>query len=368
MRGGAELVGLWAQLASIIEILAGIAGAGVATGLAVYAARTSIEARQRDFLREALRVGLLVALAVAAAIALASPWAAGSLLGGKTSADRIVLAAGAGWLSTIAVVVNGLWLGQQRRLRMLALAAASAVLPLAAAWFAPPDRIAVLVALAHAVPAVALLLATKPSEPRPRFRIRSHPLRRYVLPGLVIGILSPVSMLVARAAIGGGLSWHDVGVLQALWRLADWVCGIAAGVLSVYYLPRFAARGDLMSELRSAAKLVLIPAAAVFALLFIVHEPLLAALYDDSFNAPPAAVALLFAGSLVRIASWIPLFALYAQRRTRAIALGEFLSLPLFALLVVLAGPQLSLTSAALLWFVSFAAYLAFNLRAARRA
>jgi len=34
LRGGAELVALWAQLASIIEILAGIAAAGVATGLA----------------------------------------------------------------------------------------------------------------------------------------------------------------------------------------------------------------------------------------------------------------------------------------------------------------------------------------------
>jgi len=69
----------------------------------------------------------------------------------------------------------------------------------------------------------------------------------------------------------------------------------------------------------------------------------------------------------VRIASWIPLFALYAQRRTRAIAVGEFLSLPLFALLTVLAAADLSLTFTATLWLVSFAAYLAFNLWAARK-
>ena len=101
--------------------------------------------------------------------------------------------------------------------------------------------------------------------------------------------------------------------------------------------------------------------------LLLVQEPLLAALYDDTFEAPASAVALLFAGSLVRIASWIPLFALYAQRRTRAIAAGEFLSLPLFALLTVLGTPWLSLTFTAALWLVSFAAYLAFNLWAARR-
>jgi hypothetical protein len=77
---------------------------------------------------------------------------------------------------------------------------------------------------------------------------------------------------------------------------------------------------------------------------------------------------LVFAGSLVRIASWIPLFALYAQRRTRAIAVGEFFSLPLFALLTVLAASNLSLTRAAALWLVSFVAYLAFNSWAVRSA
>ena len=366
LRGGAELVAVWAQLASVIEILGGIAAAGVATGLAVYVARTRIGERQQDFLREGLRVGILTTLVVAALLALSAPWTAALLSGGRIPAALIALAAGAGWFSVIAVVVNGLWLGRQRRGRMLILAAVSAALPLIAALLAPADGVVLLVTLAHAVPGLALLLAIEPSRARPRFRSSSHPLRRYVLPGLVIGILGPLSMLVARATIGEGLSWHDVGVLQALWRVAEWVSTIAAGVLSIYFLPRFAARGDLMSELLRAARWVLIPAAVVFAVLFIVQEPLLAALYDDSFRAPPAAVALLFAGSLIRIASWIPLFALYARRRTRAIALGEFFSLPLFALLVVLAAPQLSLTLTALLWLASFVAYLGFNLWAAR--
>ena len=367
LRGGAELVALWAQLASIIEILGGIAGAGVATGLAVYVARTSIDERQRDFLREALRVGILTTFVVAALLAISAPWTAGLVSGGKIPAALIALAAGAGWFSVIAVVVNGLWLGQQRRGRMLVLAALSAAVPLVAGLLAPADRVVVLVTLAHAVPGLVLLLAMRTSHGKPRFRASSHPLRRYVLPGLVIGILGPISMLVARAAIGDGLSWNDVGVLQALWRVAEWVSTIAAGVLSIYFLPRFAARGDLMAELARAAKLVLIPAAAVFAVLFVVQEPLLVALYDDTFRAPPGAVALLFTGSLIRIASWIPLFALYARRRTRAIAVGEFLSLPLFALLTLLAAPHLSLTLAAALWLVSFVAYLAFNLWAVSR-
>jgi len=367
LRGGAELVALWAQLASVIEVLTGIAGAGVATGLAVYIARTSVAERQQDFLREALRVGLLVAFVVAAIIAFSSPWTANMLSGGKIQPELLVLAAGAGWLAVIAVVVNGLWLGQQRRGRMLVLALVSALIPLITAYSAPPEHIAVPLVLAHAVPALFVLFTLRRAPDRPRFRASSHPLRRYVLPGVVIGILSPASLLVARAAIGEGLSWQDAGVMQALWRVADWVCGIAAGVLSIYFLPRFAARGDLMAEMLRATRLVLTPAAAVFALLFMVQEPLLAALYDETFRAPSSAVALLFTGSLIRIASWIPLFALYAHRRTRAIAIGEFFSLPLFALLTLLATSHLSLTVAAALWLVSFVAYLAFNLWAVQR-
>ena len=103
-------------------------------------------------------------------------------------------------------------------------------------------------------------------------------------------------------------------------------------------------------------------------LLFLFHQPLLEALYDASFRAPPLAAALLFAGSLVRIAAWIPLFGLYAARRTHAIAAGEFLSLPLFAALVAALGERLTLDAVGALWLASYLAYAAFNVWALRRA
>jgi len=145
----------------------------------------------------------------------------------------------------------------------------------------------------------------------------------------------------------------------------------AAGVLALLYLPRFAAAypsPGLGPVVREAAVVVLLPSAVLFVLLFAFHRPLLAALYVPSFEAPPTAVALLFAGSLARIASWIALFALYAAVRTRAIALGELLSLPLFAALVVVAGDALTLESVGVFWLVAFLAYTAFNSWAVRRA
>jgi O-antigen/teichoic acid export membrane protein len=189
-------------------------------------------------------------------------------------------------------------------------------------------------------------------------------------PGVVIGILSPASMLVARGVVAESLSWHESGVLQALWRISDWICGFASGVLGVLYLPRFAAaypQAKLGRVLRESAFTVLLPSALLFLVLFAFHRPLLAALYDPSFRASPLAVALLFAGSLVRIASWIPLFGLYAASRTRAISVGELLSLPLFAILVLAAGERLTLEVAGALWLGSYLAYGAFNLWVLRK-
>ena len=90
-------------------------------------------------------------------------------------------------------------------------------------------------------------------------------------------------------------------------------------------------------------------------------------LYDESFQPPALAVALLFAGSWTRIAAWVAMYGLYALRRTRALAAGEILSLPLFAALAMAAGPQLTMELAGVFWLVAFCAYLAFNLAALRR-
>jgi len=370
LRGGAELVALWAQVASVIELVTGVAAAGVGTGLAVYVARSRRPERQRDFLREAFLTGLGVGAPLALLVGAAGAAAAGVLSGGRLAPWQFVLAAAAAWVAIAAVLVNSYWLGQQRRLRMLALALAAAAASLLAAWLAPDALIVPALVASQAVPAACVLFVARRNAARPRFRMGAHPLRRYVLPGLAIGILGPASLLLARGEIGAVLGWHEAGVVQALWRLADWVCAFAAGLLSLHYLPRFAAaRGGeaLNAEMRHAALSLLPPAGAAFAALWILHRPLLAALYGPRFEASDAAAALFFAGSLIRVASWIPLFALYAVRRTSAITAGELLSLPLFAASVLLAGAGLSVEAAGGLWAAAFGAYAIFNLRAATR-
>ncbi|HEX2567794.1 MAG TPA: hypothetical protein VHL85_13115 [Burkholderiales bacterium] len=370
LRGGAELVALWAQVASVIELVTAVAAAGVGTGLAVYVARSRRAARQRDFLRGALRIGLGLGAPLAAAAGAFSALQAEALSGGRLGAGVFVLAAVAAWVAIVPVLVSSYWLGQQRRARLLGLAIGSALLALLAGWLAPDGFIVPAIILSQAVPALALLFVADPQASAPRFRAGSHPLRRYVLPGLAIGLLGPGSMLVARGHVGEVLSWHEAGVLQALWRLSDWVCAFAGGLLSLNYLPRFAAArhgGLVNAHMIGAAKAILGPCALVFGLLWLLHRPLLEVLYGPGFEPGGTATALFFLGSLARIASWIPLFALYAMRRTGAVTVGELLSLPLFAAGVILLSERLTLEAAGVLWLGAYSAYAAFNVWAATR-
>jgi len=369
LRGGAEFVALWAQLSSLIEMVAAVASSGVGAGLSVLVAQTRLPERQQLFLRRALYLGLVISAPVGVAAAIAG-WSFSEILGGAAlSPQSAVLAALAGWIAVIHGLVNALWLGQQRRDLMLALALVCAALGLAAAAFAPHAVVMELIIVAQAAPAAVLLFV--PHRAAAPGRADDRALRRYVLPGLVIGILSPASMIVARSLVADALSWHESGVLQALWRISDWICGFASGVLSVLYLPRFAAahpQGRLAPVLRESARTVLVPSALLFLLLFAFYSPVLEALYDASFQASPLAAGLIFAGSLARIAAWIPLFGLYAASRTRAIAVGELLSLPLFAALVFAAGDRLTLEVVGALWLATYLAYGAFNLWALRKA
>jgi O-antigen/teichoic acid export membrane protein len=350
LRGGAELVAAWAQLSSLIDVVAGASLAGVGAGVTVYVAQAATRGQQLA----ALRGGLLIGLAISAVVALAV-------------LPLTVLGAVVGLAAVIPGTVNAYWLGQQRRGAMLALAVASTLLALIAALLAPRNAVLEALAIATAIPALAGLLVVKAMHGA---RSLGEPLRRYILPGLAVGILSPASLVAARAVVGDVLSWHEAGVLQALWRLADWVCVVAAGILSLIFLPQLAAArsdAEFNALLARAAKMVLLPSAIVFAALYVLHRPLLAALYEPSVRASDTAVALLLAGSWVRIVAWLPLFALYALRRTRAIAVGELLSLPLFAALVTAAGSQLTLELAGGFWLAAYIAYAVFNFWAARR-
>jgi PST family polysaccharide transporter len=373
LRGGPELVAFWAQLGSLIELVAGVALAGVGTGISVLVAQADRSGRQRDLLRESLRLGLAVSAPLMVAVA-AGPFAFPDQPAGL-SHSLVALAAAVGCVAVIPGMLNGYWLGQQRRDLMLALAIGAAAVQLGAAIGAPRPHVLAALVLAQAVPALAVVfvLGRKPDGVRgpPEREHDANPLRRYILPGLVIGVLTPLATVAARGIVAVEMSWHEVGRLQALWRVSDWVASVAAGVMAVYFLPRLAAAyrtPRFAVELKRAALTTILPSAVALGALAAFQRPVFELLYDSSFRMSEATVALFFAGTLARIASWLPLYALYAMRRTWAISVGEFLSLPLFAALLAAYPQQKTLEVAGALWLAAYISYGLFNLWAVKRA
>jgi O-antigen/teichoic acid export membrane protein len=395
LRSGPESIALWAQLYSLIELVAGVALAGIGTGLSVLVAQSTNAARQRDLLHEGFRLGMAIAIPAMLAVMVLAWLFPGRAAAYGVSPSLMALAALVGCLTVLPGMMNSYWLGQQRRERMLALAVVSALLPLMAALAAPLPALLFAVALAHALPALAAPFVGRnpaaaplrdffaaPSSrrffraPLPR-RLRNFQpdhdiglLRHYLWAGISIGILSPASMLAARAIVSSGISWHEAGQLQALWRVSDWVGSIAAGVMSVYFLPRMSAAygtAQFGAVLRRCARTTLIPAGLALLLLLAFERPVFALLYDDSIAPSRLAAALFFAGTFARIASWVPFFALYSMRRTRAVTIGEVLSLPLFAALLALSSQGLTLERTGGLWLASYIAYGTFNFWAAGR-
>jgi O-antigen/teichoic acid export membrane protein len=367
LRGGPELVAYWGQLGSIIDVVAGVALAGVGTGISVLVAQAERAGRQLGLLHQSLRLGLAVSAPVMLAVIAASFAFPGRIAGDGISQGLVALAAAIGCVAVVPGMVNGYWLGQQRRGLMLALAAGTAVALLAAALAAPPGQVLAALALAQGVPALAAVVALRGTASDGDYGA----LKRYIPPGLAIGLLTPLSMVAVREIVSVHMSWQDVGLVQALWRVSDWVAGVAAGVMAVYFLPRLsAAHGTsrFAEELKRAALATVLPSAVALAALGALNRPVFLFLYDETFLTTGATVALFFAGTAVRIASWLPLYALYAMRRTGPLVVGEFLSMPLFAALLAAYPGALSLEAAGALWLAAYTGYAFFNLWAMRRA
>lgn len=366
------MVGLWAQLQSVVELVSAVTMAGVLQGLTVLITQVSASRDERCLLRGALKLGLGTSLAVALIVALAAPELAVWLTQRRIEKDLFLLAALAGCITVVPATLNAYWLGKHQQQRMLGLALLTSVILLlvaASAWFG--------LSLGGLMWVQTLMLAIigiviwryldKLSRARDGQENGAEYFRKlvkFVPVGLAIGIMSPVSMLLVRGMLSGALSWSDVGFLQALWRSTEWVTATAAGVLSLIFLPRFSATYGSVRfkrEMTRAGVMVLIPAACLLLLIFFNQRAMLATLYDARFVVSDETAALIMLGSWIRIASWLFLFGLFSAHRTGLIIAGEILSLPLYALLLWLFADGMTLERTALLYFVSYLVYLGFN-------
>ena len=292
----------------------------------------------------------------------AHPWLKGWLLPREWA-----LAAIAGWLSIGMIMLNAYLIGARRQRAICGLAAFMAAAAIGIAALAGQRKVISAVLGFHAVAGATVMgrfvWQRLRSSGSVRF-VRFRELSVFALPGLVIGICSPLSFLIIRNCIGESLSMHEVGLLHALWRASDWITALAGGVLSLYCLPRMAGAADAAQWnplLRRAFLEVVVPSAIALALLAWLSTSALHVLFSDKFELPFHVSALILAGDAVRVLAWLFLFALYARKATRLIAIGELLSLPLFAASLLWMGDTMTLTRIGAMWLLTYAIYAGFN-------
>jgi PST family polysaccharide transporter len=376
LAAGPAVVALWAQLQSVVDLVSGVVTTGVLSGLTVTVSQARGPEEERALLSLGLRLALLTAGSAALAMALSSPLVSAWLTEGRILPRLVVLAALAGCFAALPAALNAYWLGKQWQPRMLGLSLLLALVwaaVAASAWRGLSlSGLALTQALALLLIAAAVWRHLKSLQqpgaaaelPRAALRELASRLRNYIPVGLAIGIMSPASMLLIRGLLAGALGWMDVGYLQALWRVSEWVTSAAAGVLSLVFLPRLSASWRTPrfgAELARSARWVLLAAAALLGLLYFNQHAILALLYDAQFRVSNTTAALFLLGCWVRVGSWVFLNGLFATHSTRAIIIGEVLSLPLLALLLRLNAHGMTLERTAGLYLAVYCVYLAFN-------
>jgi O-antigen/teichoic acid export membrane protein len=371
--GSPEIIALWAQLQSVVELVSAVTIVGVLTGLTVMIAQLHEPSDEPVLLRHALKLAFVTALSVALLVAFSSSLLSAWLTQRKISATLFLLAALIGCIAILPATLNAYWLGkhqQQHMLRLALLTSLALLMVPSGAWLKLP--LGELLMVQCAVLAVIgfacwlylrkLLRANLAQKSSADYR---NTLMKFVPVGLAIGIMSPVSMLLIRGILAQTLSWDEAGIMQALWRSTEWITASAAGVLSLIFLPRFSnAYGSsrFKSELSRAGVMVLIPTAFLLVIIYLNQHAILTTLYDSRFAVSDATAAWFMLGCWVRIASWVFLFGLFAAHRTKLIIAGELFSLPLYALLLWLFADGMTLERAAILCLVSYAVYLIFNI------
>lgn len=368
LAGGAQLVAAWAQLASLSDIIAGVSLTGIGIGL------TALTAGARETERSQwLKTALLIAFPLSAAAAvfgLPLLQQMGALL--LPRPDGLAqLALLAGWLSVAPGLLVAWLLGGGRPGPAAALTAGGLLLQIASLAASPTGKPLLDLLLAQILFGAGTLLGLV-------FRLRHSPpvsrssvgtLMSFAPAGFAIGILSPASLAWARVEIADGLSWQAAGQVQAIWRTSEWITALTAAWLNAWYLPRLGASSGkiaFLAELRRASLRTLLPAMAALLLLWLALPWAMALLYRSDIGVTRWDVLFFLLGDALRMASWVALFGLFARQAAWMITAGEFLSLPLFALLLAITRPA-SLADVGQLWLLSYVIYALFNTWALRQ-
>jgi O-antigen/teichoic acid export membrane protein len=348
LYGGLETVGQWAQLQTISDLVAAPAFLGVGVGLTVLIAQRRASERTA-LLMASYVLGMAFTLPAIIAILVFSAEIAQWMQLENQFQKKLILSASLGWLFIITSQLNSYWLGREQRGRVLLFTIAVSTPGLLILGYGSIFNLNnlmeiflvcnIIISLACNIALIRYLWIWHRSstESIKQFKLACKRLIRYLPAGFSIGLLTPLSGLAIRSTIAQNMDWEAVGTATAIWRASDWVLSIAQSVLYFYFLPKISkevSSQNLMYSMRNMAVKILIPSFIALLLLLIFQNPILHVLYGDQLEAPREITALFWLGDFLRIVAAVFLMGLYTLHASKAIAIGELLSQPLFALLL----------------------------------
>ena len=378
LLGGLPLVGQWAQLQNLAELVSAPAFAGVGLGLTVLTAQRPPHEHASLFFSAALLGWVSTAPLLAAVLIWPTPidhW-----LGLDPSLHTwLVWIALSGWAGILFGQLSSYWLGQQRHARVLALSVTTGLPALVALLIAshnaahgdPQQGLQHVVwtgLLVSGTGLVALLAALyRWMKQTPHARAQLHTAFKkvavYLPAGFSIGLLTPLSAMAIRSSLAHQIDWQAAGTATALWRASDWILSSASAFLYYHYLPKlslWAQAGQLRQQLPQVMRRMVLPCGALLLVLWLLQTSVLPLLYDERLQASPAVTATLWGGDLLRIVAAVFLYALFALHASKTIAWGEWLSQPLLALLLAMGAAQ-TLMFTGLAHMGTYALYAAVN-------
>jgi len=350
---GLPLVGQWAQFQTLADLIGAPVGAGIGIGLTILTAQTE-HPLQRYLLIASCVLGLLITLPLLILVFIfhqdIARWAQLPAM----NHPELITAALGGWLSTVAVQISAYLLGKEQHFKALLIMVVSSLPVLLTLFIGSilmlPNLIqitllaSVLSGVIFSLWLFANTLQILKEHPHSRAHLRSATLklRKFIGAGFAIGILTPLSVMIARSAIASDLDWNSVGIATALWRVSDWVLCAAQAVLYFHFLPLLSkSAGDqLQRRLIKVIFQVFIPSVLALLLLLYSRQMVFPLLYSSQLEVNWKVCLLFWSGDAMRILAIIFLMALYILHRTRTISVVELFSQPLLALLLTLGAAQ----------------------------
>lgn len=359
IRLGPDAVAQWAQLQAMTELVNGLLGAGLVPGLMVLAAHAPSRAVAWQLLQAATRLGLWTALPLALALAVLIGLQVLSVADLPEASPLPLLTVLSAWLGCAQLLLAGFWMARGEPGRALALSLVLTLGSVGLALFCPASQLLIVQTLWRLLLAGILLVGVWPFGPG---RGTPHPLalRRFLWMGLAIGLLSPLSQLLARELLLDRAGWQAMAGMQGLWRLSGWVLVPLAGMLSLGLLPRWAAAHSAPDHARRVCREglpVILPGLLLLVFCWTWQPALSRWLLDDAFVVSPVVAAGFLAGDGLRLIAWVFLNGLMAARQTGAVLVTELCSLPLFLVLMALCGTRLDLDLAAGCYVMAYAIY-----------